>query len=256
MHDLQSIIIASANGTALSLQELLHTLKLQGKLSSLIAGALAEKVIAAAAKQEGIHISTEELQKAADAFRLRHGLNKAADTQRWLTRNGLTPADLEEGVQRGLLRQKLAAKVTAGQIEKYFAANRPRFDRARLRRIVVEKEGVAHELLSRIQEDGADFADLARQHSIDSRTRAGGGNLGIVRRQGMPPALDAAVFGASHGATIGPLKTDAGYVLIQVEEILLGRLDEANTPAIQEHLFCDWLARQLQNGKAEMNLGT
>jgi hypothetical protein len=84
MPDLKSIIIASSQGTELSLHDLLHTLKLQGQLNPLIAGAVVEKVIASAATKEGIRVSDEELQRAADAFRLRRGPNKAADTQRWL----------------------------------------------------------------------------------------------------------------------------------------------------------------------------
>jgi parvulin-like peptidyl-prolyl isomerase len=254
MPDLKTVVVATVQGTELSLHDLLHTLKLQGQLNSLIAGAVVEKVIASAALKEGLRVSDEELQHAADAFRLRRGLNKAADTQRWLAQNRLALADLEEGLQRDLIRQKLADKVTRGQVEKAFAENRAQFDRARLRHIVVEKEGVAQELLSRLQEEGADFGDLAREHSIDARTRQRGGDLGIVSRQAMPPAINAAVYGAKTGDVVGPLKTDAGYVLIKVEEILLGQLDAATTTAIGQNLFRDWIAQQVQNGNVEMKL--
>ena len=69
------------------------------------------------------------MQRAADAFRQRHGLNKAVDTRRWLARHSLSEADLEETLERGLLRAKLAERVTAGQVEKWFAEKRARFDR-------------------------------------------------------------------------------------------------------------------------------
>jgi putative peptide maturation system protein len=254
MPDLKSTIVASAHGVDLSLQELLRTLKLQGRLTSIITAALVEKVIAAAARKEGISVSAEELQSAADAFRLRRGLNKAADTERWLASNRLTQEDLEEGVERELLRQKLADRVTRDQVEPTFAANRAKFDRARLRRIVLANEGIAQEMLSRIQEEGADFAELARQHSTDQRARATGGDLGIVRRQGMPPAIEAAVFGAKNGDVVGPLKTDAGHVLIKIEEILLGQLDGPTAAVIKQSLFRNWIAQQVQNGQVEVKL--
>jgi peptidylprolyl isomerase len=254
MPDLKTIVVATIQGTTLSLHDLLYTMKLKGQLTPLIGQAMVDKVIASAATKEGIKISDEELQKAADAFRLWRRLNKAADTQRWLAVNRLTATDLEEGLERNLLRQKLANHVTRGQVAKYFADNRAQFDRARLRHLVVDKEGVAQELLSRIQEEDADFAELARQHSIDQRTRASGGDLGIVSRQGMTRAIETGVFHGNNGAVVGPLKTDAGYVLIQVEEILLGQLDAPTTAVIQENLFRNWIAQQVKNGQVEVNL--
>jgi foldase protein PrsA len=254
MSDLKAIVVASVNGTELSLHDLLHTLKLQGQLTPLIGKAVVEKVIASAAAKESIEVSDAELQKAVDAFRMRRGLNKAADTERWLAVNRLAAADLEEGLERDLIRQKLADKVTHDQIEKTFAQNRARFDRARLRQIVVDKEGIAHELLSRIQEEAADFADLARQYSIDERTRESGGSLGIVHRTGMPPAIEAAVYSAKSGDVVGPVKTDTGYALIQVEEILAGRLDGPTAAAIQQNLFRTWITQEVQKGQVEVKL--
>ena len=254
MSDLQAVAVARANGTELSLRELLHTLKLQGRLWPLVAEALADKVIATAARQEGLRVRAEELQRAADAFRLRHGLSKAADTRRWLAANRLSQADLEEGLQRALLRDKLAERVTAGRVEKWFAENRGRFDRARLRHLVVDGEGVAQELLQRVQEDGADFADLARRYSLDAASRAAGGSLGVVLRQRLAADVAAAVFAAGKGAVVGPFQTAAGHVLVQVEEVLLGQLDGATAAAIRQELFRDWLARQIQNGQVEVKL--
>lgn len=254
MSDLRSYPVASLAGTDLSLYELLHTLKLQGRLTALIAGAVVEKVIATAAGREGIKVSDEELQRAADDFRQRRGLNKANDTERWLALNRLAPADLEECLERDLVRQKLVDKVTRAHVNKAFAEDRARFDRARLRHIVVDKEGIAQELLTRLHDDGADFAELARQYSIDPRTRAAGGDLGIVPRQGMPPAIAAAVYSARNGAVVGPVKTAAGYVLVKVEEILHGQLDAATTAALQQNLFRKWIAEQVRNCKVEVKL--
>jgi parvulin-like peptidyl-prolyl isomerase len=123
-----------------------------------------------------------------------------------------------------------------------------------LRHLVVDKDGIAQELLSRILEEGADFAELARHHSLDHRTRASGGDLGIVNRTALPPVVAAAVFAAKNGEVVGPLKHAGAYLLIKVEEILLGQLDGPTTAGIQQILFRDWVAAQIQNGKVEMKL--
>jgi parvulin-like peptidyl-prolyl isomerase len=254
MSDLKAIVVATVHGANLSLHDLLHALKLKGQLPELIAAAVVDKVIADTAKDKGITVSDAELQQAADAFRLRGGLNKAADTQRWLAQHRLAPADLEERLERDLVRQKLVADIPRDQVAKYFAENRARFDRARLRQIVVDKEGIAQELLSRILEEDAEFGDLARRHSLDPQTRASGGDLGIVSRAALPPVVSAAVFTAKNGDVVGPVNPNGAYLLIKVEEIVLGQLDAPTTAAIQEVLFRDWIARQVHNGKIEMKL--
>jgi parvulin-like peptidyl-prolyl isomerase len=174
--------------------------------------------------------------------------------QTWLANNHMTQEDLEESLTQKLARQELADQVTRDQVEKYFAENRTQYDRARLRQIVVDKDGIAQELLSRILEEGADFGELARQHSLDPQTRASGGNLGIVSRNALPPVVAAAVFTAKNGDVVGPLKPDGAYLLIKVEEILLGQFDGPSTVGIQQLLFRDWVAEQVQKGKVEMKL--
>jgi peptidyl-prolyl cis-trans isomerase C len=157
-------------------------------------------------------------------------------------------------LERELLRQKLTDHVTRDQVEKNFVENRTKYDRARLRSIVVDKDGIARELLSRILEEDADFAELARQYSLDQRTRTNGGDLGIVSRTALPGVVAAAVFAAKSGAVVGPLAHAGAFLLIKVEEILLGQLDGPTRVGIQQVLFRDWVAAQIQNGKVEMKL--
>jgi parvulin-like peptidyl-prolyl isomerase len=254
MLEVKSVVVATVQGVDLSLHDLLYTLKLKGQLPGLITAAVEDKVIADSAVKEGLSVSDEELQQAANAFRVGRGLNKAADMHRWLALNHLQESDLEEGLERELLRQKLADHVTRADLEKYFAENRTKYDRARLRHIVADKEGIAQELLSRIVEEEADFAELARRYSLEQRTRANGGDLGIVSRTALPSVVAAAVFTATAGDVVGPLKHDSAYLLVKVEEILLGQLDGPTTAAIQQVLFRDWMARRLRNEKVEMKL--
>ena len=90
MPELQTVIVARARDTELSLYDLLHAMKLQGQLTSLIAAALVEKTVAVAAAKAGIRVVVDELQKAADRFRYRHGLTTTERTRNWLDQNGLT----------------------------------------------------------------------------------------------------------------------------------------------------------------------
>src|SRR4051794_5462041 len=130
--ELKRIVVASVQGADLSLHELLRDLKVKGRLQPLLAEAVLDKIIAQAAQREGLGVSTEELQKAADAFRISRGLHKAAEMQRWLARHDLAPEDCESGLERALLAEKLAEKVVPAEaVERHFAQNRTHFDRAR-----------------------------------------------------------------------------------------------------------------------------
>jgi peptidylprolyl isomerase/peptidyl-prolyl cis-trans isomerase D len=75
----------------------------------------------------------------------------------------------------------------------------------------------AQDLLQRI-EGGESFATLARQYSQDPGSAARGGDLGWFGRGQMVPPFEAAAFDAEVGEVVGPVETDFGYHLIQVEE--------------------------------------
>ncbi len=61
--------------------------------------------------------------------------------------------------------------------------------------------------------DGADFAELAREHS-DCPSGAKGGDLGKFGRGQMVPAFEDTTYAMEVGATSGVVETDFGYHLI------------------------------------------
>lgn len=252
---LKTVSVAVVEGEDLSLHDLLSNLKMKGRLRPLIAEAVLDRMIAHAIKREEIQVGTEELQQAANAFRVRRGLHKAAALQHWLARRGVTPEEFESGLERGLLTRKLAAKVVTQElVDKFFVENRMRFDRAGLAHLVVEKEELANELLTQLREDGADFADLVRKHSLDERSKPAGGRLGVAPRRRLPPVMAAAAFSAQKGEVVGPFKMPRGHVLLKIEEVIPGQLNPRTTAAIRRLLFRQWLRRLVHAAKVQVRL--
>jgi len=84
--------------------------------------------------------------------------------------------------------------------------------------ILLETKETAESLLEKIQQ-GADFSELARIHSIDSTTKDTGGDLGYFERDIMVPEFDKAVFEMSIGELSEVVETDYGYHIIKLNEI-------------------------------------
>lgn len=85
---------------------------------------------------------------------------------------------------------------------------------ATARHILVDSEEDCAALKSEI-EGGADFAEIARQHS-NCPSGQRGGDLGSFGRGMMVPEFDEVVFSAEVGTVQGPVKTQFGYHLIEV----------------------------------------
>lgn len=86
--------------------------------------------------------------------------------------------------------------------------------KASARHILVDSEESCLNLKSEI-EGGADFAEVARQHSTCPSGRRGG-ELGEFSPGMMVREFDEVVFSAPVGEIQGPVKTQFGYHLIEI----------------------------------------
>jgi len=67
-------------------------------------------------------------------------------------------------------------------------------------------------------QDGASFADLAREYSDDPVSGSDGGNLGWVNRGQMVPAFEQAMLEADLNELRGPFRSQFGWHILQVQE--------------------------------------
>ena len=85
---------------------------------------------------------------------------------------------------------------------------------ASARHILVASEEQANELKQQIA-DGADFGDVAKQHS-SCPSSANGGDLGEFGPGQMVPEFDKVIWNESVGDVHGPVQTNFGYHLIEI----------------------------------------
>ncbi len=98
-----------------------------------------------------------------------------------------------------------------------YKANFPETQQIKAQHILVEDEKLAKDLTKQIK-DGADFASIAKESSIDG-TAASGGQLGYFAQTDVVPEFAEKAFSMKPGEiTDKPVKTDFGYHIIKVED--------------------------------------
>tara|TARA_B100000686_G_scaffold354317_1_gene463921 strand:+ start:2910 stop:3773 length:864 start_codon:yes stop_codon:yes gene_type:complete len=88
----------------------------------------------------------------------------------------------------------------------------------RARHILVETEDAANALIAQL-DDGADFAELARENSTGP-TASNGGDLGYFTKDAMVPEFSNVAFATEAGTySEEPVKTQFGWHVIMVEDV-------------------------------------
>ena len=122
-----------------------------------------------------------------------------------------------------------SVSITEQQLQEFYEFNSDRYlqeEQRRARHILIlfdndeaGAEIVANEMLTRVRAGGS-FEELARQYSKDGGTAAQGGDLGTLTRTQMPDELGDEIFSMSTGDIVGPLKSDFGFHIVRLDEIL------------------------------------
>ncbi len=187
------------------------------------------------AADQGIKVSAQEVNQQFQTIKAQQ-FPKPAAFANFLQMSGMTMSDLLFRVRLDALSNKLRTKITAGktkvtdaQVTAYYNQNRARFsqpERRDLRIVLTKDQGQAQAALGALR-SGQKFSAVAKRFSIDQASKNQGGVLAGVAMGQQEKALDAAVFAAKLRALTGPVKTQFGYYVFQVQKI---------TPATQQTL--------------------
>ena len=128
----------------------------------------------------------------------------------------------KQQIVRAVFMEQQVAKATTDDLLKgaydLYVKNFPEIEERKTRHILVEEEQAANDVIQKLKE-GADFAELAKEVSIDA-TKENGGELGYMSKQDQViPVYIEAAFGQKIGEiSQKPVKSDFGYHIIEVQE--------------------------------------
>ena len=126
------------------------------------------------------------------------------------------------------------------------------------RHILVKDEATAQAILEKLDQ-GADFAELAAEHSLDP-SKSEGGDLGWFTPDHMVEPFSAAVIALKAGETAeAPVQTDFGWHVVRLDETReaeIPKLDEARdtvTNHANNKQIEDYLAELRKNAKVKVD---
>ena len=179
------------------------------------------------AEEQGIKVTDAEVKKSFDQQK-KQSFPKDADYKKFLKDYGQTEEDVMQRVRLDLLSNKIRDKVIKGkdkvtdaQIEDFYNKNKERFaqpERRDLRIVLTKAEAKAKQAKAAL-DDGQSWATVAKQYSIDEASKSQGGKLPAQAEGTLEKALDEAVFKAKRGEVTGPVKTQFGHYVFEVEKV-------------------------------------
>lgn len=197
----------------------------------------------------GITVTEDELTK--EIINLKQGYEDEEQFYRAMEQElHMNREEIREDARYRLLLEKLSIRdvsVTQSEIDVYLEEHHEEYEPRKqfhIAQIVVEAKEEADALLTQLA-GGADFGTLARTHSLDEFTADEGGELGWVEDQDPfeAPELLLAATSMQVGEIKGPVKTEKGYVIVQLNgrKVLGTKTKEEITSEVR---------RQLALGKA------
>jgi len=187
------------------------------------------------AKDQGVSVTDKQVQQQFQQTK-KQSFPKESDFQKFLKDSGMTQDDILFRVRLDALSTKLREKVTkkskavtTADIAAYYNKNKSRFAQPERRDllVVLTKTKANADAARSALESGQSFSSVAKKYSIDQASKSQGGKLVGVAKGQSEKAFDDAVFSATKGKLVGPVKTQFGYYVFRVTKV---------TPASQQTL--------------------
>jgi len=212
--------VAKVNGEAITKDQLYDAMVKQGGQQALDM-LIMEKIIEMEAKKQGIQVTEQDVDKEIDKMAEQYGGREAFE--RIIGMYGYSIDGMKKDIGMSLKIEELlrpSISITEEEMKEYFEENKETFaveEQVKASHILTETEEAAAEVKEKL-DAGEDFAELAKEYSIDEANKNYGGDLGIVKRGEMVPEFEEAAFSMEAGSISQPVKTQFGYHIIKVDD--------------------------------------
>lgn len=188
-------------------------------------------------KSKEVEVEDSEVQEALKEVQGQFGTPE--EFQQALATSGESVESVTSEIKANLQKRKWieervaeTPKVNDEEVQTYYNENPERFaapETVRASHILlsVDAEATPEDVVAKETEikalqkqiaDGADFAELAKEHSDDPGSKVNGGDLDFFSKDRMVPEFAEAAFALQPGGLSEPVRTQFGYHLIKVTD--------------------------------------
>lgn len=192
-----------------------------------------QALITQAAEQMGLSVSDDELEESI--ANIKATLTSEEAFAESLAANNLTEEQFRSLQRQQLLSRKVMDKITADVPDEA--------EQVRARHILVKTEEDAKSILEQL-EAGADFAELAREHSTDETTKENGGDLGFFPRGVVLAEFEEVAFALDVGGRSGVVHTPYGYHIVEVLARETRPVPDEIKEGLRQQIITNWLDAQ------------
>ena len=245
MPNFDTVELFQGNQQPVSLGQALTYLQMFGRLSPFVQEVLRDYAIIQGIQSDSDLLVTQaDLSQAIIDFRLRSELTDPAPFQAWLKTQGLDYSVFESQVAVALKLEKLKAKLAETGLNELFERQKDALEQVDLYYAVAPTEAIAYELKAKI-EGGESLEHVARQYPLDSEESVVI-KREILKRQQLRAEIKAPAHSAEPQTLVGPVEMGNRWCLFRIEQVLPAVLEGQVRRDLQEQLFEQWVATQLQ----------
>lgn len=176
------------------------------------------------ADKRNIKVSDKEVDAKIKEIMTNYNFKDQKALEEALKQQNLTMTQFKDELEKSVRIEKLGdaltkdIKISDKDIKGYYDKNKAEFfvkDQVHVAHILVQKEEDAKKISGDLKK-GADFAKLAKQHSIDPGSKDNGGELPWTEKEQFVPEFSNASWALQPGQLSEPVKTTYGFHIIKL----------------------------------------
>jgi foldase protein PrsA len=205
-----------------------------------------ERWVTGEAEDQGVNVAASESDKQFEMAK-KQSFPKEKDFQDFLKQSGMALSDAKFQVRFNTVYTKLREKAVKGAdkvsdkaVADFYKKNKARFATPATRdlRVILTKTEARADDAKQALQSGQSWTAVAKRFSIDQASKGQGGSLLGIAKGTQEKTFDQAIFAAKKGQLTGPVKTQFGYYVFQVQKIVAAKQQSLKqaTPAIKQQL--------------------
>lgn len=190
--------------------------------------------------------SEAELQQSAKAYRKRHNLGSAEDIKKHCQKHGFNQKQFQWQAQLQDNILKSSKNLFAHKAELHYLTRKEQFDRVSYSQLISRDQHLAQELYLRLNEDEANFIELANELARNS-DRKFQWQVGPIPMARVPKPLSKPLQSNSPGTLLEPIQVQGNWVVVRLEQYQPTEFDETMEQRMCLELFQQHVSQLVDN---------